>query len=821
MKKKITSNPAKVKGIPRRDVLKWSAALGGLAALPVGLSLPFGFRRAEATSPYGRNEQIFYSGCVVNCGSQCVLRVFTKNGTIIRIESDDSVDGPQNRAIRACLRGRSMRRYTYSPDRIKYPMRRVPGTKRGEGKFERISWDEAYQTIADEWVRILDKYGPESIYRKYGSGTTSSGITRRNEFEKLANLLGGMLNEYGTYSTAQIAAAMPYIYGTSEGNTINDMEHSKLVVMFGLNILETRQSGGGLCYELFEAGKKGNARRIIVDPRYSDSVAKLADEWVPIRPGSDGALVAGIAYVLITEGLVDTEFLDKYCVGFDEEHMPEGIPPGNSYKSYILGEGSDGTPKTPEWAADITGYPADRIIRLAREIGSAKPCCVIQGWGPQRHANGDTLARSIAMLAIMTGNVGISGGGSGNAESLSQIRFPRMPSGKNPIKTTISFFTWEKAITDPKSVTAKAAGLRGKDSLEHGIKFLWNSSGNSLINQHSDINSAKKTLQDESKCEFIVVVENRLTSSAMYADILLPSVTPPEQDDIIQQGYQVDQSSILVARKAVEPLFESKSQYDICRELSAYIGKRIGRPDLQQLYSEGRSQLDWAKWLYAESRKLKPDMPESFEEASKIGIFKWFPMPQKIAYKAFRDDPENKPLKTPTGKIEIFSRRLWDMNNSWELPEGEAIHAVPVYESTSEGPDDHKGKEKYPFQLIGHHYKGRTHSSYGNLPWLMQVAPQQLWMNTLDAERRGIKHGDTVKVFNDRGVVQVQVKVTPRIMPGVLSLPQGAWYKPDKNGVDVGACINTLTKMHPTPLAKGNPQHTNLVDVVKIQAIPL
>lgn len=124
--------------------------------------------------------------------------------------------------------------------------------------------------------------------------------------------------------------------------------------------------------------------------------------------------------------------------------------------------------------------------------------------------------------------------------------------------------------------------------------------------------------------------------------------------------------------------------------------------------------------------------------------------------------------------------------------------------------------KKHPFQLIGHHYKGRAHSSYANIPWLEQVAPQQLWMNEVDAAQRGIRHDDTVKVFNDRGAVVVRVKVTPRIMPGVLSLPQGAWYTPDKNGVDQGGCINTLTKTHMTPLAKGNPQHTNLVDVVKI-----
>ena len=544
-------------------------------------------------------------------------------------------------------------------------------------------------------------------------------------------------------------------------------------------------------------------------------MAKLGDEWVPIRPGSDGALIAAIAYVLMNEGLVDQQFVDTHCLGFDEEHMPEGVPAGNSYRAYIMGEGPDKTVKTPQWAETITGYPAEKIIRLAREIGSTKPCCVIQGWGPQRHANGDTMSRSIAMLAILTGNVGIAGGGSGSAESVSQIGFPRMPEGTNPVKTRISFYTWVNAIDDYTQVTAKKMGLRNKEKLDHGIKFLWNSSGNALINQHSDINGTRKILEDESKCECIVVVENRMTASAKFADILLPSVTPLEQDDIIQQGYQVDQSSLLIARKAIEPLFETRSQYDICAALSEKIGKLLGQPDLAAKYTEGRSQLDWVKHLYAQARAKKPELPESFDEASKIGLFKWFPMPQKVAFKAFRDDPAANPLKTPSGKIEIFSKRLWDLNQTWELPEGDAIYAIPVHEKTWEGPCDYEGMKKHPFQLIGHHYKGRAHSSYANIPWLEQVAPQQLWMNEADAAQRGIRHDDVVKVFNDRGAVVVRVKVTPRIMPGVLSLPQGAWYTPDKNGVDQGGCINTLTKTHMTPLAKGNPQHTNLVEVVK------
>ncbi|MDL2272468.1 molybdopterin-dependent oxidoreductase [Desulfovibrio sp. OttesenSCG-928-I05] len=815
---------------PQQDQLHlWSDALGipellHPAAFPA--TPPPGLRRAipaahatggtsDGMATHPSAEEIVFSGCTTNCGSQCTLRMVTKDGRIIRVESDDREDAPDRRAIRACLRGRSIRQHTYSPDRIKTPMRRIPGTRRGEGKFEAISWDEAIKTVAGEWKRVLDTYGPEAVFKHYGSGTTSGALSNRDEWSRLANLMGGYLDAYGSYSTAQISVAIPYLYGNNDGNTINDMANSRLVVMFGANIMETRQSGGGLSYELLEAKRAGNARIIMIDPRYSDSMATVGDEWIPIRPGSDGALSAAIAHVLLSEGLVDQEFLDRYCVGFDESTMPAGIPPGSSYKAYILGQGPDATPKTPGWAAAITGCPAETIIRLAREIGTTKPCCILQGWGPQRHACGDTSTRAIAMLAILTGNVGIPGGNSGSGEGFTVLPFKGLPTGDNPVRATISFYTWINAIEDYTQVTATRMGLRGKDRLETGIKFLWNTSGNALINQHSDCNATRKILEDDSTCECIVVVDTRLTPSAMFADILLPSVTPPEQDDFIRQGYHTDQGALLLARKAVEPLFDAKPQYEICTLLARELGRICKRPDLEAQYTQGRTQLDWIRWLYAKARRVKPDLPESFDDACRTGLFTWFPPTPHIAYKAFRNDPEANPLDTPSGKIEIFSKRLWELNRTWELPEGERIHPIPVYEKTPEGPDDEAGKRRYPLQLIGHHYKGRTHSSYANLPWLGKVAPQQLWINPIDAAERGIRHGDSVTVFNDRGSVIVPAKVTPRIMPGVLSLPQGAWYKPDAQGIDRGACINTLTVTRMTPLAKGNPQHTNLVEVVR------
>ncbi len=265
---------------------------------------------------------------------------------------------------------------------------------------------------------------------------------------------------------------------SNDGNSTSDIENSKLVVMFGNNPAETRMSGGGITWFLEQARERSNARMIVIDPRYTDTAAGREDEWIPIRPGTDAALVAGIAWVLINENLVDQPFLDNYCIGYDEKTLPADAPPNGHYKAYILGQGEDGIAKTPQWASHITGIPADRIIKLAREIGSVKPAYICQGWGPQRQANGEQTARAIAMLPILTGNVGIHGGNSGARESTYTITIERLPVLENPVKTAISCFSWTDAIARGPEMTALRDGVRGKDKLDVPIKFLWNYAGN-------------------------------------------------------------------------------------------------------------------------------------------------------------------------------------------------------------------------------------------------------------------------------------------------------------------------------------------------------
>lgn len=377
--------------VSRRGLVK-TTAIGGLAMASSALTLPFSriAHAVDSAIPTKSDEKVIWSACTVNCGSRCPLRMHVVDGEIKYVETDntgdDNYDGLHQ--VRACLRGRSMRRRVYNPDRLKYPMKRVGA--RGEGKFERISWEEAYDIIATNMQRLIKEYGNESIYLNYGTGTLGGTMTRswppgNTLVARLMNCCGGYLNHYGDYSSAQIAEGLNYTYGGwADGNSPSDIENSKLVVLFGNNPGETRMSGGGVTYYLEQARQKSNARMIIIDPRYTDTGAGREDEWIPIRPGTDAALVNGLAYVMITENLVDQAFLDKYCVGYDEKTLPASAPKNGHYKAYILGEGPDGVAKTPQWASQITGIPAEKIIQLAREIGSTKPAFISQGWGPQR-----------------------------------------------------------------------------------------------------------------------------------------------------------------------------------------------------------------------------------------------------------------------------------------------------------------------------------------------------------------------------------------------------------------------------------------------------
>ena len=785
--------------LTRRSFLKWSAALGGTAALAGGMK--FGLKAAQAAS---EDSQLLTTSCYHNCGSRCILWAEVKDGTVVRMLPDqDPEDSFDRMKAIPCLRGRSQRYRVYSPERLKYPMKRVG--KRGEGKFERISWEEALDTIAAKLKEVKEKYGNEAIYYHYASGQIAGGIDSTYKGAgplcRLMHMFGGYLNFYGSYSSACYSAVLPYITNMGS-NSSDDLVNSKLIVLFAYNPVVTISGGKGMGYHCLKA-KEAGAKFIVIDPIYNDTAIATEADWIPIYPGTDNALIDAMAYVMVKENLYDKEFMTTYSVGFDEDTLPEGAPRNSSYMSYIMGNGPDKTVKTPEWAARITGIPAERIVKLARELASTKPCAMLQGLGWNRRAYGEQPVRALPILAAMTGNFGIVGGGTGTRQSGgTNVNYGSFPAGENPIKTTISVYMWPDYIERGHEMTSGPRDrIKGADKVSADMKFMWNWAGNTIINQHSDINGTLKMLQDESKLEFIVVSDVVMTPSAKVADILLPDTTHFEAENITGGSGEGKSNFVLFNHKLIEPMYEARDVLWVAEQLA----DRLGLGDEFRDGHETRE--DWLRDMVATARENNDDFP-TFEEFKKIGYYKKLGGGGVIAGKAFREDPVANPLKTPTGKIEIYSPTLAAANDPVEIP------AIPQYIPEWEGVSDPL-REKYPLLMVGHHSVQRSHSTFDNVAVLQEAHPQALWMNTLDAEARGIKNGDIVKVFNDRGVVHVPAYVSNRLRPGVTTLPQGAWYTPDANGVDIRGCANTLTKYHPTPFAKGNPQHTNLVQVEK------
>ncbi|EFL4605525.1 molybdopterin-dependent oxidoreductase, partial [Escherichia coli] len=578
------------------------------------------------------------------------------------------------------------------------------------------------------------------------------------------------------------------------GNSMDTLLDTKLVILWGHNPTETIF---GHTNYYFQKMKQNGTRFIVVDPRYSDTVSSLADQWIPLLPTTDNALMDAMMYVIISENLHDKTFIDTYTLGFDENSMPEGVPANESLVAYLFGA-KDGIHKTPEWAEKITHVPAQSIRQLARDYATTKPAALIQGWGPQRHICGERTARGSTLLASITGNVGIKGGWAAGYGGSSNRKFcvgPDMP--ENPVQAKISIMNWMQAADDASKVTPQD-GLKGVDKLDSNIRLLFSLAGNYLANQNPDVHQAAKLLEDESKIEFIVLSDLFMTPSAKYADVLLPETSFMERWNIGETWGTA--SYLILSEKLIEPDFERRTDYDWLRD----VAKKLG---VEAEFSQGRDEKQWIEHIWEQTRLAMPDenLPDfATLQKTRRHLFKSAP---HIAFEANIRDPQNNPFPTPSGKIEIFSKRLFDMQD----PEIPALsHYVPAFE----GPED-KLTAKYPLQLITWKGKNRANSTQYANPWLQEVQTQKLWLNPQDAKQRGISEGDSVKIYNDRGVSIIPVEITPRIIPGVVAMQAGAWWQPDAQGIDRGGCANVLSSTRITALAKGNSHQTMLVEVEK------
>ena len=612
--------------------------------------------------------------------------------------------------------------------------------------------------VASEYKRVKDTYGPAAV-AYLTTGADMGQVHNTRTAVRLLCMAGGCSLMWGVASNEGWMFAMQATYGYPAGNDHRDLPNSRLVIIWGMNpavIID----GCGTGYHLALA-KEAGAKFIVVDPRYTDTAALVADQWIPIRPGTDAAALIAMAHVMITEDLYDKKFIETYTFGFDQ------------YKEYVLGN-EDGVPKTPEWAERITGIPAQTLAALAREYATTKPAALLPSKAPGRTAYGEQYHRAAFTLAAMTGNIGISGGSAGSEiTQRGETPLPMGPgikTGGNPVdagspKRTDALPT---PISKGPGLVARLhnsevwdAFLKGKAGGYYSDYKMAYIANTNYLNQYPNINKATTALKS---LDFIVVQEQFMTPTARYADIILPTCTFFERNDAVWGAGP----HLALQKKVIEPLGESRSHLAICEGLA----KKLGIVDFNDKTDE--------EWLEQIMRPAVTDYKRFLEK----GVEKFTGEPS-IPFKHEIADPENHRFPTPSGKIEIFSQQIAAISSPTLPP-------IPKYIEPWESRNDPLA-EKYPVQLISTHFKRRAHSQFDNIPWLRELEPQALMINTADAEDRGIKNGDLVRVFNERGEVITQARVTERILPGVADLPEGAWYDPDEKGVDRGGNPNVLT----------------------------
>ncbi len=530
--------------------------------------------------------------------------------------------------------------------------------------------------------------------------------------------------------------------------------------------------------------KEARARVVLVDPRYTNTAALLADQWIPIRPGTDTAVMAAMAYVMISENLHDQRFLDKYTLGFDR------------FRDYVTGL-EDGITKTPAWAEAKSGVPADTIVALARQYAASKPAALIPGFAPGRSAFGEQFHRMASTLAAMTGNIGIYGGGAAGFER-APIG-PMVPPGYSKHFEGGPYEERLRQLDVPRRLRKQPHACHLWDFILKGtaggyatdLKMAYIAFANPL-NQLPNI---KKGIEALKKLEFIVVHEQFMTPTARFADILLPVTAVWERNDFARPW--LGGPYFLYMNKAIEPLEDVKSDLEICRELAARLG--IHNPFLEMSEEEAIRQLVQA---------MEDVMPEviDYQEFKQKGVHKIKRPGPVLSFKRQIEDPDNNPFPTLSGKIEIYSQLIADLNNP-------NIPPIPKHIDTWEGPEDLLAK-KYPLQLMTVHQKNRAHSCFDNNPLLRELEQQSLCISSKDAKSRGIKDREAVRVFNDRGETIVRARVTECIMPGVVSLAEGAWYNPDDEGRDHAGSPNILTRDSYAP-GGAFPFNTALVEVEK------
>ena len=810
----------------RRTFLKTSAA--GSAAIAAGGLVHTKEAKAFAYEPYPRDNDLetVVTSCAHNCGSRHMLVAHKKGDVIVRLSTDDGryqKDGEfgkdtfEEPQLRACLRGRSYRARLYSQERLLYPMIRTGA--RGEGKFKRASWNEALDHVAGKMLELKEKYGPTALLDQSYAGA-SYGVLHKSD--QVEGLLGRFLGMFGcrtsswsipSYEGTKFSSRITY--GTiQDGNEDDAFAHSKLIIMWGWNPAYTFH-GGNTFYYMRMAKQKG-CKFVLVDPQYTDSAAAYDAWWIPIRPNTDAAMMAGMAHHIFANNWQDQEFINKFVQGMDAGTMPEWANGHENFKDYILGK-YDNTPKTPEWAAQVCGVSAEDIKKLAEMYATTKPAALKASWAPGRNAYGEQYNRMAAALQAMTGNIGKLGGcaeGIGKGWHSESVAYP-YDEYANVFYESIKSDRWAHCVLNYPNVKREEiglwpGGLAGDGVIPNIRGIFWQ--GSDWFNQLTNIN---KEIQAIKKLDFIVCNDSTITPSGLWADVLFPIATHFERHDVALPWYK---GHYYIHRpKVIQPMGESKTDFQIYTELAYRLGgEQFGKkynPRATRDYFQHDDDVDEA-YLRAwwEGVQHHQNVEMSWEDFKKHGVYKFI---LERPHVAFQDNVE-KGVKweTPSGKIEVFSTTLAQYDDWTKTAYGYEIPAIPKWIEPWESLNATDKMAKHPYHLISPHPRWRTHSIFNNIGWLRETYEQEVTINASDAKKLGIKTGDVVEVFNDRGRTVVPAYVTERCMPGVMVLHEGAWMDLDENGVDRAGNPDFLTLDEPSP-AGAFAYNTVLVNVQK------
>ncbi|MCA2013756.1 molybdopterin-dependent oxidoreductase [Cereibacter sphaeroides] len=674
------------------------------------------------------------------------------------------------------------------------------GAARGEDSYVELDWDEALDLVAAEIGRVRRDHGNSALFGgSYGWSSAGRIHHARTLVRRFFAAIGGHVDQETNYSYGAAMAFLPRIVGDNMiGSSVTSLasirENTDIFLAFGgLPAKNWEIQSGGIGehrYDSFMAGVTERVRTLNISPYRKDVEDQFGVEWLPVRPNTDAALLMALTQVVVAEGKADHAFLAS--------HVNDAQP----YLDYLSGK-ADGVAKTPEWAAAITGIPADQIRDLALSL-PGKRVMVALNWSLQRSRHGEQPYWAAIALACVLGQVGLPGGGfafgygSSNAMGNPDYKTPLagLPGLKNSTGLSIPCARVSDMLLNP------GAEYRydGETRTYPEIKLVYWAGGNPF-HHHQDLNRLREAFRQP---ETIIVNEGYWTSTARHADIVLPTTVTLEREDI---GGASRDRFLLAMHKVVEPYAGAKDDYDIF----AALAERLGNGET---FTEGRSSAEWLGWAWEKiSGRLASrgiNVPE-FQDFWDQGYLK-MPEPTEdyVMLSDFRADPLAHPLSTPSGKIELYSALAaaepgQPGHPCWLDPEewlGRATPEAPLHLLTPQPPRKLHGQMDF--------------SSYSREGKVQDR--ERLQLNPADAEARGIKDGDALRVFNARGACFAIAQIDAGVMPGVVLLPTGATYDPDGT-TDRSSNPNVLTRdIGTSELGQGCSAQSCLVQVARHDA---